>query len=225
MNDRSNLISKLKSNFKARTAYVQAKVATLVPSQIRALRLKSEMPRQSDLAHAAEMHQSRISMFETPGANPTLSTLSSIAAALNVGLKVEFVPFSEMLAWENSFSQDQFDVVKLDEDYAFLNPRPVQPINAASPGLANPAVPFQTAPTVVGAFTEQMNLSFDRYALLAGSSNILTGASRIVVSEPVGSPCPPQTSKNLLDSISYRDVPLSLLAAKDGGHLDAEQIS
>ncbi len=122
MNERSNLISKLKSDFKARTAYIQAKVGTLVPSQIRALRLKSEMPRQPDLACAAEMHQSRISMLETPGANPTLNTLSSIAAALKVGLVVKFVPFSEMLDWENKFSQDRFKVTKIDEDQTFLNP-------------------------------------------------------------------------------------------------------
>lgn len=101
---------------------MQAKVCTLVPSQIRALRLKSENPRQPDLARAAEMHQSRISMLETPGANPTLGTLSAIAAALNVGLKVEFVPLSEMLEWENGFSQDSFEVTPLDSDTNFLSP-------------------------------------------------------------------------------------------------------
>lgn len=122
MNERSNLISKLQSDFKTRAAYIQAKVSTLVPSQIRALRLKSEIPRQPDLARAADMHQSRISMLETAGANPTLSTLSTIAAALKVGLKVQFVPFSEMLAWENAFSQDQFNPVRIDEDRAFLYP-------------------------------------------------------------------------------------------------------
>lgn len=130
MSERSNLISKLQSDFRTRTAYIQAKVSTLVPSQIRALRLKSETPRQPDLAHEAEMHQSRISALETAGANPTLGTLSAIAAALKVGLKVEFVPFSEMLEWENQFSQDAFRVTSLDEDEAFLRPRAatIQPV-------------------------------------------------------------------------------------------------
>ncbi len=126
MSERSSLISKLRSDFKARAAYIQAKVATLVPSQIRALRLKSNVPRQPDLAKAAEMHQSRISALETAGANPTLSTLSAIAAALNVGLKVEFVPFSEMLAWENSFSQDAFNPTRLDQDKKFLGLAPIE---------------------------------------------------------------------------------------------------
>ncbi len=104
-------------------AYIQAKVSTLVPSQIRALRLKSEVPRQPDLARAAEMHQSRISMLETAGANPTISTLSAIAAALKVGLKIEFVPFSEMLTWENGFSQDTFHVTPLEHDAQFIHPQ------------------------------------------------------------------------------------------------------
>jgi transcriptional regulator with XRE-family HTH domain len=81
------------------------------------------MPRQSDLAREAEMQQSRISMFETPGAaNVTLETLARLAATFRTGLVVKFVPFSEMLAWENRFSQDQFNVLRLDEDQAFLNP-------------------------------------------------------------------------------------------------------
>ena len=123
MSERSDLISRLQSDFKTRVAYIQAKVGTLVPSQIRALRMGSETPRQPDLARAAEMHQSRISMLETAGANPTLGTLSAMAAALKVGLKVEFVAFSEMLAWENSFAQDEFNVTRLDDDTAFLNPQ------------------------------------------------------------------------------------------------------
>jgi DNA-binding Xre family transcriptional regulator len=98
----------------------------LVPAQIRALRLKSEnppMPFQRDLAREAELHQSRISVFETPGAaNITLETLSKIAAGLRVGVIVKFVPFHDMLRWENSFSPDTFDVERLDHDDAFLNP-------------------------------------------------------------------------------------------------------
>ena len=126
LNERSSLISKLQSNFETRVTYIQAKVGTLVPSQIRALRLKSDTPRQPDLAREAEMHQSRISMLETAGANPTIGTLSAVAAALRVGLIVKFVPFSEMLAWENGFSQDEFKVTQIDKDALFLNPPPVE---------------------------------------------------------------------------------------------------
>jgi|HubBroStandDraft_6_1064221.scaffolds.fasta_scaffold489362_1 transcriptional regulator with XRE-family HTH domain len=127
MRERSNRICRLLNNQNSRAAYIRAKLSVLVPSQIRALRMKSvnpPMPRQSDLARETGLHQSRISMFETPGAaNVTLETLANIAAGLKVGLIVKFVPFSEMLHWENSYAQDTFDVSpRLAEDEAFLNP-------------------------------------------------------------------------------------------------------
>lgn len=82
------------------------------------------MPRQKDLADAIGMQQSRISMLETPGAsNVTLETLAGLAAVFKVGLVVKFVPFSEMLRWENSFSQDAFNVRRLNEDTDFLTPK------------------------------------------------------------------------------------------------------
>jgi transcriptional regulator with XRE-family HTH domain len=81
------------------------------------------MPKQSDLAKASGMWQSQISSVETPGAaNMTLETLARLAAAFRVGLIVKFVPFSEMLHWEKTFSQDRFDVTRLSNDWAFLYP-------------------------------------------------------------------------------------------------------
>jgi transcriptional regulator with XRE-family HTH domain len=123
VNERLKLVSKLRDSFDSRTAYIKAKLGILVPSQIRSLRLQSEMPRQSDLAKAAKLHQSRISMFETPGAaNVTVETLAKVAAAFKVGLVVKFVPFHEMLKWENEYSQDTFRVTTIDNDIEFENP-------------------------------------------------------------------------------------------------------
>jgi transcriptional regulator with XRE-family HTH domain len=136
VNDRSKTISKLISDIDVRTSYIRAKLGTLVPAQLRALRLKSDMPRQSDLAQKAQLHQSRISMFETPGAaNVTLETLSRLAAAFKVGLVVKFVPFSEMLQWENQFSQDEFTVTKIDDDRAFIDPHGVAVNNHVTVGF------------------------------------------------------------------------------------------
>jgi len=96
---------------------------------------------QKQLAALAEMAQPRISAMERPGATKfNIETLVRLASAFKVGLKVEFVPFSEMLDWENSFSQDQFDPVPIDNDRQFLNPAiaiQVQP--AASVLTANRA--------------------------------------------------------------------------------------
>lgn len=81
------------------------------------------MPFQRDLAREAELHQSRISMFETPGmSNMTLETLAKVGAGLRCGVIVRFVPFSEMLVWENSFLPEKFDVLRLNEDVSFICP-------------------------------------------------------------------------------------------------------
>lgn len=125
MSERLKMISKLRNDFDARVAYIKSKIGVIVPSKVKALRLKSNMPRQHDLAVAAKMHQSRISMFETPGvANLTLETLAKLAAAFKVGLIVDFVPFGEMLDWENRYSQDAFNVTRIDDDLGFLEEEP-----------------------------------------------------------------------------------------------------
>ena len=120
MSERSIVISRLLKNRSTREAYIGAKLKVLIPSQIRALRLKSQTPRQEDLANAAEMKQSRISAAETPGAvNFNLETLVRLAAALGVGLIVKFVSFSEMLKWENGYSQDAFNPLTIEKDTDF----------------------------------------------------------------------------------------------------------
>ncbi len=158
MSERSKTIFKLKADKKARWAYIKAKLGVLVPSQIRALRLTSNMPRQNDLAKEAAMQQSRISMLERPGeANVTLETLAWLAAVFKVGLVVKFVPFSEMLRWENAFSQDKFNVIKLDEDVSFLAPAELGP-------LADLAVAsFEREEVVRAGATTQANISTDTH--------------------------------------------------------------
>lgn len=121
MSDRSNRISKLLASASSRASYIRSKLNVLIPSQIRALRLKSNNMTQQQLAALADMAQPRISAMERPGETKfNIETLVRLAAAFRVGLKVEFVPFSEMLAWENNFSQDQFDVRKIDNDLVFI---------------------------------------------------------------------------------------------------------
>ncbi len=122
MSDRSNLINRLRTNRDSRAAYIRAKLDVLIPSQLRALRLRQPMT-QSVLAGEAGMKQSRISAMETPGkTNFNLETLVSLAATFKVGLMVKFVPFSEMICWENGYSQDTFNVTQLAHDVDFLQP-------------------------------------------------------------------------------------------------------
>jgi transcriptional regulator with XRE-family HTH domain len=121
MSEGSQLIEKLKDR-RYREAYIRASINVNLPSQIRALRLKRGMS-QVAFAGQALMRQPRVSAMEKPGAtNFNVETLVRVAAAFQVGLAVRFIPFSEMLKWENSFSQDSFDVVTFEKD------RGLQPI-------------------------------------------------------------------------------------------------
>lgn len=131
MSERSKRISRLRTDRQSRQSYVFSKLGVLVPSQIKALRLKSPMSKQEELAKAAGTHQSRLSTLEQPGAlNVTLETLAWIASIHKVGVIVKFVSFSEMLAWENSYSQDHFNVTRLEHDTAFLEGHVEQPQTA-----------------------------------------------------------------------------------------------
>lgn len=122
MRDRSEWIAKLIGSRKSRESYIRSKLNVLLPSQIRGLRRRREL-KQEELGREADMKQSRISAMERPGETQfNIETLIRLAAALRVGLKVEFVPFSDMLRWENEFSQDQLDIVPIDQDMDFLHP-------------------------------------------------------------------------------------------------------
>jgi transcriptional regulator with XRE-family HTH domain len=121
MSERSDLIDKLISSKGTREAYIRSKVSTNLASQIRALRRRGELT-QEGLAEVSGMKQSRISEMERPGSRLTIETLVRLAAALKIGLTVRFGSFSEMLKWENGFSQDEFDVVDIDDDLAFTLP-------------------------------------------------------------------------------------------------------
>jgi transcriptional regulator with XRE-family HTH domain len=108
----------------------------LIPAQIKALR--GDMT-QNELASVAQMKQSRISAIETPGAvNFNLETLVRLASAFKVGMVVKFVPFSEMLSWENGFSQDSFRVVTVEQDERFNVPIAASPIPIAAGGEIQP---------------------------------------------------------------------------------------
>ena len=145
MSDRSEMISRLKGSKKYRAAYVRAKAHANIPSQIRALRLRRGIT-QEDLAREAEMKQPRISAMERPGETQfNLETLIRLATAFKVGLIVRFASYSEMLRWENEFTQDSFDVIDLEKDTAFLQ----GPEEVASPvlNLAEPPERYRNVPS------------------------------------------------------------------------------
>ena len=170
MLERSARISKLTSDRHSRESYIKAKLGVLVPSQIRALRLKSSTPHQKDLAKAAGTHQSRVSKIEQPGeANLTIEKLAWIASVHKVGLIVKFVPFSEMLQWENRFSQDAFNVTPIDQDTAFLSPGPKASIYSLEvQSTGEKSLSIKGRDVIVQARTKEPNRSFAKLRFLQG---------------------------------------------------------
>lgn len=119
MRERSKLVEKLVNSSASRESFVRATLNTLIPSQLKALRLRQNWS-QTEAGLHADMKQARISASEKPGkVKFSLETLIRFAATYKLGLIVKFVTFSEMERWENSYSQDQFAPARIEEDTAF----------------------------------------------------------------------------------------------------------
>lgn len=122
MSSRSQIISKLLTERSSRESYIRAKLNQLIPSQIKALRLSEDWT-QEKLGNEADMKQARISAMEKPGEVAfTLETLIRLASAFRVGLQVRFVSYTELLKWDNDFSQDNLTITPIEDDEEFVNP-------------------------------------------------------------------------------------------------------
>lgn len=99
-----------------RDAFVTSIIRMRLPSQIREMRMRRNLT-QAQLGELAGMRQALVSRFETKGYERfTLSSLRRIASALDVGLKVQFVPFSELLDDSVYPERRQLDVCSFDSD-------------------------------------------------------------------------------------------------------------
>jgi len=110
------LLSSLSSK-EARKAFVASRIRIRLPAQIRELRLTRGLS-QAELGKRAGMKQSAISRCEGMGYDQfTISTLKALAGAFDVGLKVEFVSFSELV--ENASNPEIYhlDVPSFDLDF------------------------------------------------------------------------------------------------------------
>ena len=99
-----------------RKGYAESYVSMLVPFQIRALRKAREWT-LADLADQSGVSQEQLECLEEAGYDPqNLSALYKIAGAFDVGVLVEFVPFSKLVSREKTFQPDTFNVVSFDDD-------------------------------------------------------------------------------------------------------------
>jgi transcriptional regulator with XRE-family HTH domain len=99
LNSRGSLIARLKRGKRVRQQFVESNLSKGIAHQIRATRDKAGWS-QERLAKEVGMNQNAISRLESSDyGRPTITTLKRVAASLDVGLVVRFVPFSEMIDW------------------------------------------------------------------------------------------------------------------------------
>ena len=117
LNINSSLVNELRQK-EYRDAYVASQIRMGIPLQVRALRNQYGWS-QEECARGVGMSQPRVSEMERPGERRlTIETLLRIAAACDVGLQIRFAPFSELVAWSESFRPDTFKVPSFDEEIA-----------------------------------------------------------------------------------------------------------
>ncbi|MGI0080084.1 MAG: helix-turn-helix domain-containing protein [Nitrososphaerales archaeon] len=115
MNLRDQILEKL-SDKEYRDAYVEEFIFSRIPLKIRAMRDDREMS-QTELGRKAGIAQPWVSKLEDPNyGRLTISTLLRVASAFDVGLYVDFVPFSEILGQSTSLSPDSFQVKSFDDE-------------------------------------------------------------------------------------------------------------
>ena len=101
-----------------RDGYVSAHISNTVAAQITKLRTARGWT-QVELADHVGMRQSRISALEDPNwGNVEVATLRRLASALDVGLTVRFIPFSELAEWAATLSDDKLVVPSYAEEAA-----------------------------------------------------------------------------------------------------------
>lgn len=99
LNSQKSLISRLRRSPQAREQFVESHLRKGIANQLLATRDRLSWS-QERLGKEVGMTQNAISRLESSGyGRPTLTTLRKLAAALDVGLIVRFVPFSEMVDW------------------------------------------------------------------------------------------------------------------------------
>lgn len=99
-----------------RDAYVGSQIRMTLPLQIRGLREGFGWT-QATFASEAHMAQPRISELETPGERRlTIETLLRLASAFDIALQVRFLPFSELVEWNEGLELNNLRIKSFSEE-------------------------------------------------------------------------------------------------------------
>lgn len=121
LNSKANLIHRLRKGRHVRTRFVESHLDKKLAFQIRALRGDAS---QEKIEEITGIKQQALSRLESPYyGKATLTTLKKIAAVYDVGLLVEFVPFSQLVNRvsgtpyvERGFSPETMNLPSFEEE-------------------------------------------------------------------------------------------------------------
>lgn len=163
---RQNLIAKF-ANKSYRDAFVAEQIFSRLPLKIRCLR-EEQGKTQQQLGDVAGMAQTWVSKLEDPNYGKlTIATLLKVASALDVALKIDFVPYSTVLNEAVYRTADSFSVVTFADDLG-LNSASVEysaAANHATDALFTNVLPFpRSAPEASAAVDMRIPRSAPRAA-------------------------------------------------------------
>jgi transcriptional regulator with XRE-family HTH domain len=149
---RQNLVAKF--NDKAyRDAFVAEQIFSRLPLKIRCLREEQGMT-QRQLGDIAGMAQTWVSKLEDPNYGKlTISTLLKVASALDVGLQVDFVPYSKILGDALRVNGTSFSVPRFANDAGLSSPNVeyLGAVNHATQALSATVISFRQNTSAVSA--------------------------------------------------------------------------
>jgi transcriptional regulator with XRE-family HTH domain len=157
---RQNLAAKF-TDKAYRDAFVAEQIFSRLPLKIRYLREAQGMT-QRQLGKVACMAQTWVSKLEDPNYGKlTISTLLKVASAFDVGLQIDFVPYSKILGDAVCLTGASFSVSKFGDDAGFINDSAVftvvAPVNHSTGALAGTRV--VTFPQKAGTISVDMPTS------------------------------------------------------------------
>lgn len=131
-----HLWNKLAASKTYREEFVAAQVKRAIPFQISALMDRKRLT-QKELANRAGLTQGVISRAANPGyGNLTLNTIIRVAAGLDVAFIGRFVPFSDLVTFFETLSEEELaNVPSFEEEREPLTAQDVACVAAASAGV------------------------------------------------------------------------------------------
>jgi transcriptional regulator with XRE-family HTH domain len=117
---RSQILQKIRNDKEYRDSFVAEQIYSRLPLKIRNMRV-TRCLKQRELAARAEVAPEWITQVENPNYGRfTLKTLLKIASALDVGLVVDFVPYSRVVNDSLLLSNASFDAPSSKDDAGLI---------------------------------------------------------------------------------------------------------